>query len=193
MGNGTNTLLLVPRKGQAIGRCLPLLRSWLTSGLPRLTRTWYGVIVFFLIFKMTSCDGNHRAAVWGQLNIPDIRTLLVLPYDKHGVRMTVQEFQILCQGTNWMQSNTERISRFLPNQNSPFQTPWSTSLKWLNFFQTSGRRMPRHKPKLPLLLVKCMMLQNSSPSTFLSKLVVVIESQLNGWGLEGFVFFFPST
>ena len=63
-----------------------------------------------LISQMTAIDGNHRVMVWRQFEIPTIKQLLVLPYDKDGVRMTLNEFRVICQGTNWMQSNNAHLS-----------------------------------------------------------------------------------
>lgn len=61
---------------------------------------------------MQACDGNHRVEVWKEHNIPVIQNLMVLPYDSEGKKMTITEFKILCQGTNWMQGNTDKICKF---------------------------------------------------------------------------------
>ena len=57
-------------------------------------------------------DGAHRVILWTKLGTTHIRGLLFLPVDRNGVQMTAEEFNILQQGRNLMQSLNAPASDF---------------------------------------------------------------------------------
>ena len=63
-----------------------------------------GIFQGLICPKLYAMDGAHRVILWTKLGSTHIRGLLFLPVDRNGVQMTAEEFNILQQGRNLMQS-----------------------------------------------------------------------------------------
>ena len=63
-----------------------------------------GIFQGLICPKLYAMDGAHRVILWTKLGSTHIRGLLFLPVDRNEVQMTAEEFNILQQGRNLMQS-----------------------------------------------------------------------------------------